>query len=184
MRVLILVTIALLAAVGVVAQAQEPSLTPELMDVAPVALEIPADRGADAVRVDIEPDGSGGRMAADASDPGGVWAWITGNPIKSTLITAGTTYLVVQGSRGKLESDMHGLGRALGLSEHDDESDDAAQKPKDGKSGGEGNTATAPPGGTAVNVKAEAKDQGTVNINITIGDGNNNGAPAEEAPVE
>ena len=183
MRILIVGSVLMMGAVAALAQ-EAPVVVPELMDVTPVAMEVPAAAGADAVRVEIEPDGSGGRMAADASDPGGVWAWITGNPIKSTLITAGTTYLVVQGSRGKLESDMHGLGRALGLSEHDDESDDAAQKPKDGKSGGEGNTATAPPGGTAVNVKAEAKDQGTVNINITIGDGNNNGAPAEEAPVE
>jgi len=157
--------VAVIGLMGLGAWAQEPTLTPELMAVDPAPIEAPA-AGNDAVQIAVEPDGSGGRVSADASNPGGVWAWITGNPIKSTLISAGTTYLVVQGSRGKLESDMNGLGRALRLSEHD--------QPKtidDGSAASGSNTAVAPPGGTAVSVSTSGENSP---ITIIIGDGSGN----------
>jgi hypothetical protein len=162
-----------MAAVGL-ARAQDATLTPELMDVDPVALEIPADRGADAVKIEVDPDGSGGRMAADASDPGGVWAWITGNPGKSAVIAAGTTYLTVQGTRGKLGSDMRGLGRAVGLLEHD-EPTDAQDAPQEG--GAAGGDVVAPPGGNAVNVTASDNAR----VTVIIGDGNGLPPPEPEA---
>ena len=141
---------------------QQGSSVVTMNTVAAAPLEVPAPRGEDAVRIEIAPDASGGSIAADASDPGGVWAWITGNPIKSSLLTAGSTYVIVQGSRGKLDTDWHGLMRAVGIEEHEP-ADEATPPPSDTGTAGQG-TATAPPGGTAVNVYAS--DNARVEVNI------------------